>query len=334
MGLRSPGVQEFLEPGLKLLEDIPFWQDQSDGLAVFLAPEVFHYYRLPLSFEELVVVGDRFHLKPLLPLLSGDGRFYVLALSQNEVRLLQGSQYCVDKIELKEVPKSLAETLKYDEPLKQLQYHSGTPSSAGKTKSSVIFHGQGVGADDKDTNILRYFQQINKGISELFESEESPLVLAGVEYLLPIYREANTYPHLVKEGITGNPEVFDEKELHTQAWNIVQPLFLKTQHERYEKYKELVGTGNTAVSNELKEIIPAAYYGRVETLFVSTKKHQWGSFDPDTKEIHLQEKSGQRGEDLLDFAAIQTLLHGGTVYAGEPEKIPDDKGLVAAIFRY
>jgi hypothetical protein len=30
-------------------------------------------------------------------------------------------------------------------------------------------------------------------------------VLAGVEYLLPIYREANTYPHLLAEGIHGNP---------------------------------------------------------------------------------------------------------------------------------
>jgi len=42
-----------------------------------------------------VVVSDRFHLKPLLPLLTGDGRFYILALSQNQVRLLQGTRYSV-----------------------------------------------------------------------------------------------------------------------------------------------------------------------------------------------------------------------------------------------
>lgn len=33
-----------------------------------------------------------------------------------------------------------------------------------------------------------------------------PLVLAGVEYLLPIYRRANTYPYLLDGGVTGNPE--------------------------------------------------------------------------------------------------------------------------------
>jgi hypothetical protein len=38
-------------------------------------------------------------------------------------------------------------------------------------------------------------------------------------------------------------------------------------------------------------------------------------------------------EDMLDFAAIHTLLNGGTVYAVEPEKVPDEAP-AAAIFRY
>ena len=38
-------------------------------------------------------------------------------------------------------------------------------------------------------------------------------------------------------------------------------------------------------------------------------------------------------EDMLDFAAIHTLLNGGTVYTVEPEEVPDE-ALAAAIFRY
>jgi hypothetical protein len=75
-----PEEQELLEPTRSLLQDNPFWQHQGDGLTVFFSPGEFQYYRLPISLEELVVVGERFHLKPLLPLLSGDGRFHVLAL--------------------------------------------------------------------------------------------------------------------------------------------------------------------------------------------------------------------------------------------------------------
>jgi len=45
----------------------------------------------------------------------------------------------------------------------------------------------------------------------------------------------------------------------------------------------------------------------------------------------LAEKRGD--EDLLEFAAIQTLLNGGTGYRVAAEKIPDTDPL-AAVFRY
>ena len=53
--------------------------------------------------------GDRFHLKPLLPLLTGDGRFYVLAVSQNAVRLLQGTRHSIHEIRPELMPKSFAD---------------------------------------------------------------------------------------------------------------------------------------------------------------------------------------------------------------------------------
>jgi hypothetical protein len=54
-----------------------------------------YHYHLLVTFVFNTEDSDRFHLKPLLPLLTGDGRFYILALSQNQVRLLQGTRYSV-----------------------------------------------------------------------------------------------------------------------------------------------------------------------------------------------------------------------------------------------
>ena len=68
-------------------------------------------------------------------------------------------------------------------------------------------------------------------------------------------------------------------------------------------------------------------------LFVAIGVQRWGSFDPDTDAVHWHDKAEPGDEDLLDFAAIQTFLNGGTVYAVEPENVPDDRHL-AAIFRY
>ncbi|MBC7076734.1 MAG: hypothetical protein H5T92_00240 [Synergistales bacterium] len=214
LGLRSPQARELLEPARKLLVDSAFWWHQSDGLAVFAAANLFRFYRLPLDFAELVVVGERCHVKPLLPLFMGDGHFFVLALSQNQIRLLEGTRYSVDEIDLEGVPTSLVEALGEDRE-KQLQFHTRTGAS-GTGRRAAGFHGHDP-ADEAKDRILRYFRQVNDGLSQVLKDERAPLVLAGVDYLLPLYREANTYPHLSEQGITGNPEALTPAELHGRA---------------------------------------------------------------------------------------------------------------------
>ena len=58
-------------------------------MALFRAPGFTQVFHLPRAFPERCAVGDRFFLKPLLPLVAEDDVFYVLALSRNEVRLLE-----------------------------------------------------------------------------------------------------------------------------------------------------------------------------------------------------------------------------------------------------
>jgi len=328
-GIRAPEAKAFLEPTQKLLQDSLFWQHQSDGLALFLCAEYFRFFRLPLDFQELVVVADRFHIKPLLPLFSGDGRFYILALSQNEVRLLQGTRDIVQEINPQGIPHSLAEALRYDDPQRQLQFH--TQTAGGPNKRSAMFHGHGVGADDTKDNILRYCQQIDRGLHEVLKDEQAPLVCAGVDYLLSIYKEANTYSPLMDKGVDGNPEEMSEEDLHKRAWSIVEPYFEREQQEALAQYRQFIGTGKG--SHDVKEIIPAASFGRVEALFCAVGIQQWGLFDADTGSVTLHDRKQPGDEDLFDSAAVQTLLHGGTVYGMEPEAVPDGAPL-AALFRY
>jgi hypothetical protein len=156
-------------------------------------------------------------------------------------------------------------------------------------------------------------------------------VLAGVEYLFPIYREANTYPHLLEQGIPGNPEGVRSEELHQQAWEVVQPVLEKAVNDAAAQYDELVGTGRS--SNDIREVVQAAYYGRVDSLFVALGVHLWGSFDPKNDKVVIDREHEPGNEDLLDLSAVHTLLKGGTVYAMDADKVPDD-GLMAAIYRY
>jgi hypothetical protein len=205
--------------------------------------------------------------------------------------------------------------------------HSGI-SSGGQGTFSSVMHGSGVEAKE---NIKRYFRRIDKGLLELVKDERVPLVLAGVDYLHPIYKEVNTYPHLMEDGIGGNPEHLSAKELHAQAWTVIRPYFQKAQQEAVDQHKQLISSGRA--SKRVRKIIPAACHGRVELSFVVPEFQQWGTFDPSTDELHLHKKEETGDEDLLELTAIQTLLNGGTVYVVEPDKMPDTEP-IAAVLRY
>ncbi len=328
-GVRSPDVRKMLKPAQDLMDNPGFWQKQSHGLAVFLTTDTFHFYRLPLLFEELVMITHSFHLKPLLPFFASDGHFYILALSQNQIRLLEGTHHTVDEIVLESMPQSLAETLKFEHFNTQLQFHTGT-SSSGPGESTGVFHSNDPHEEDK-TKLLQWFHKINDELQNVILGRQSPIVLAGVEYLFPLYKEANSFPHLVEVGIPGNPEELRPEELHKKAWHLVQPFFMQVQEHAAAQYYQLSKTGQA--TTDVKEVVKAAHQGRVADLFVALGVRVRGSFERSTNTVQIDEGAGIGDEDLLDRAAIQTILNGGTVYAVEPEQVPDH-GLLAAVFRY
>jgi len=332
-GWRPPEIDEIVEAPRRLLQESPFWQHQLDGLALFVSPELFETYRLPLKFEPLTVVSDRFHIKPILPLFSDDGRFYILALSQGKVRLFQGTRNTVDEIALENAPQSIDDALWYDDPEKQLQSHTSTSGTGGEpaAEPGVVHHGQGVTDDEELQRLRRYFQDVSTAVQDQLADEESPLVLAAVDYLHPLYKEADSSPHLLDKGIEGNPDDLSAEALHAKAWEIVEPLFAEAKEEVVERYNQMAHSEQA--SDDLEMIVPAAVQGRVDALFVAVGTQKWGSYDIDTHSIEVHEESQNGDEDLLDFAAVQTMAYGGTVYAVDPGQVPGDSP-IAAVFRF
>jgi hypothetical protein len=332
-GLRTQEAQDLLQPIQQLLPNRDFWQRQRHGLALFIAPQIFRAYRVPLALDELIVVSYRFHIKPLLPLLSGDGHFFVLALSQKAARLLRGTRFNIEEVELQGIPQGVATALQYDDVEKRDHHYPGSQGRAAGGVSPLAGHGVDVtdATHEPHDAILRYFQQVDTGLRTILRNEHAPLVLAGVEYLLPIYQRANTYPYLLKEGITGNPEGLRPEELQERAWAIVQPHFQQAQEGAAAQYRHLIGTGRAA--SDIPAIVMAAYDGRIGTLFVPVGVQQWGMFDRESRAVQVHQAAEAGDEDLLDVAAMYTLLRRGTVYAVTPNELPD-RSLAAAILRY
>ncbi|WP_414527690.1 hypothetical protein [Nodularia chucula] len=327
MGMRHTEVIDFLQPAHEL-DKTDFWQNQGEGLAIFISPQMFRYYRVPMEVPELVVVSNRFHLKPLLHLINNDGKFYLLALSQKDIRFFEGTAYSLSEMEVENMPRNMDEALVEENIQKGVQHRVG--GNASQQPGDV--HGQGSPDQDQhQVKILQFFHIVDRAVHEKIRGDNAPLILTGVDYLFPIYQGANTYAYLIEPGISGNPEVMKPEELHKLAWPIVAPLFEQNQQSAMALYQQLAGTGTT--SSDIKEIVSATYCQRVDSMFVPVNMQIWGKFDPDTMNVDLHSEPEPDDEDMLDLAAMQTLINGGKVYTVESEKMPDSTP-VAAIFRY
>jgi hypothetical protein len=336
MGMRHTEAVNLLQAARELDQN-DFWEHQEQGLAIFISPQVFRYYCLPTELPELVVVGNQFHLKPLLHLLNSDRKFYLLALSQNNVRFFEGNYYGIQEVEVENMPQNLDEVLLIqDSSEKGVQHRIASPrgGTANSFQQPGQFHGQGSPEQDRhQVGILQFCYAIDKALHEKLRDEQAPLIVAGVEYLHPLYREANTYPHLLAEGITGNQEIIQPEDLHHQAWPIVSPLLDEHQQAAIALYQQLSGEDTAKASSDIKEIVPAAYYQKVDTLLVPWRQQVWGKFDPDTMNVDLHSEPEPDDEDMLDVAAVYTFLNGGQVYTVTPEQMPNGQA-IAAIFRY
>lgn len=331
-GLREPEADEYLQSARRLLDDSFFWATMSDGLAIFLSKDYFRYYRLPIQLPELVVVANRFHVKPLLPMLAADGRFYVMAISQKAVRLLESTRFSFNELDIAgKIPRSLAEALRFDDIDREAQYHHhfgrGVASLGGQMISA---HGAEV--EETKENLLRFFFQIDRSLQrEILHNETAPLVVIGVDYLFPIYQKANTYKYLLDKPVTGSPDKMSPTELHQQAVSVVESHFKKRQDEAMRLYRELAGLGR--ITTNLEKVVSDSYFGRVYILFVAANLQQWGNYDPFTNKVEVHSEEESCDIDLLDFAAAHTLARRGEVYAVEAGKVPDG-GLAAAVLRY
>ncbi|MGO1383643.1 MAG: baeRF3 domain-containing protein [Arachnia sp.] len=326
--MRRPDIEALLKPARDLQHDSMAWQYMSDGLAMFLTPDSQQTYRLPAPLPELATVGDRFITGPLMHLLSGDEHYLMLGLSQNEVRLLDGSRHSVVQVELDSFPTSLEDAI---EPAESRSSTMARPTGGGRGGRAVFF-GHGTGDDSARENDLNLFmRQVADGLSEILRDQHIPLVLVGLDASVAAYRDANKYGNVLDEAVIRNPDQLSAQELHDLAWPIVEARLRAERQTVIDRFHELNGTGR--VASDLSAVGEAAEQGRVDTLFLRAQPWCWERTSRDDLAVVRLGKDERYAEcEALDKAAVDTLSNGGVVYATSHQVADDSE--VAAIMRY
>jgi hypothetical protein len=327
-GVAQETIHAVLGPALNQLtkDKDEFWTHASDGLAAFFAPGFARFYRLPAPFADRVVVGPRFHVTPLLGYVGDDGRFFTLALSRNQVRLLEGTAHSWRRIEVHGMPASLAEARPAHDRDEPLNYH--THRGGLGVRMQAVYHGQGVGIDDRKKEFLTYCQAIDRAIHSILGEGHAPLVLATAKHHAAIYRQANRYDHLLADIVRGNPDRTSDAELHERAWALVAPQFHARAELAAARYHQLAGTGRS--TRQFEEILPAARRGELETLLVATGREIPGRFDAKTDRAEELSLYAPDAEDLVNVAASYFLDRGRNVFVVEPAAL--DGAAMAGVY--
>ncbi len=324
--VREKEIDELLDDARKLLDNPKFWRHNEKGLALFISDGEFEYYRIPHAFNERVMVDDHFLITPLVPMITLEGSFCILALSQKKMRLLKCTRASVEEIELEEAPDSLEEFLKYDVNESNLQHHAGQGANA-----QAIFHGQGGSRDTNTEEVINYLKAVENEVTSILRKRNDPLILAGVNEAMAEYRKVNNYSRLLDQTVSGNPDPKSNEEIKDEGWKVIKSYFLKGMYEDIERFGDL--SGSDKQSDNLSQIVEAAYYGKVESLFVPIGEHSWGWFDMERDTVHHSAEPQNGEHDLINMAAIKTLTQSGNVYALDKEDMPNGSS-IAAIFRY
>jgi hypothetical protein len=296
-----------------LIDDVAMWRYMARSLAIFATPDSIATFRLPNHLQEHLQVADRFFVKPLLRSVTFPNLGYVLALSQNRVRLLEvlpeGAPF---EVTVPDLPSDMDAVTAAE----------GAPGRAPRRRLA--------GDEGTKVRMAQYARRINQALRPVLQGD-APLVIAGTEPMVSIFRAACTYPDLQAETISGNPDTTTDADLAAAARTILDQAHAQLLADRLDEFEQRRSQSRALV--DLADVARAATRGMVDTVFVDIDDNVPGQLDDTTGEVTFADGEDPQAYGLVDEIVRQVWLTGGNVLAVRREDVPDG-GTVAAILRY
>ena len=297
-----------------LADDTDFWARQGHSLAVLATPSSLRTFQIANRLSPIVEVSDRFHVKPLLRSATFPQAAFVLALSQNAVRLIEVSP---------------------DEPPVELRIPDmprDAASAVGKASlGDRSADGRVQGDEGLKVRLRQYSRKVDQALRPVLAGLDLPLILASTEPLESIFRSVSTYPHFAPTTILGNPDTTSDGELAEASRQVLDELYAQELTQLRSLYEQRVSQGRA--TDDLAAIARAATFGAVDTAFVDIDETVPGFVDEADGALTLDESDDAVNYGVVDEIARRVLLAGGRVLAVRQEDIPGP-GSAAAILRY
>lgn len=299
-------------------EDDELWRYQANSLAVFATPDDVKTFRLANHLESTVEVADRFDLKSLLRATTFEHAAYVVALSEDSVRLVEiFPDLPPEVIEVPDLPESLASELR--------------PEGAGQRP--LTRHG-GKG-DRGDTGAMRkreltkYCRRIDAALAPVLQGSDVPVIVMAVQPIASIFHNLCSAPNLLPEILSRSPDRATPAEIAAEARGLLEEHYRERVAGFREHYEQRFASHRA--SNDLAEVARAATMGAVETLYVDIEGEAKGTIDESGAVDWSADREGSYG--LASEITRRALASGAQVVALRQQDMPAP-GEVAATLRF
>lgn len=320
-------INELLEPVHKFVKAEELQSGSGLARILFRSHDTFRRFVLAVNpAPKTCNTGNCFYIRPVLASLASPANVYLLEVTKKSVELLACGPADVTRVELpKGTPKTLDEAMGFDQPDHDLMNRSSAGPSTGAMQG--VKFGTGSGRERQHAHLRDFYRIIDRGVNEVLRAEGAPLILAGVEEDVAIYRTANTYANVLDQGIPGSlGAAASHPEILRQAHDLARFDLERRAALAMAEAKERLAPAR--FSTDLNAILRAAVTGRISSLYLDENVERIGIFDGKA----FGGTTNWHDEDLLNVAAIETLTRGGAVYSVPSHQMAG--AVIAASLRY
>lgn len=320
-GMHAQDAAKMTEPLKTMAGEPRLLASHRDSICLFRSPRTLHCFSIRPTAEAEFRVEERFVLGPVLAHLDYRQSFLLLALAGKHIRLLRCEGGDVEAVPIPDgVPESIADFIYADE----------RGPEQGKNHAFGVQFGSETAKEKRGHFRRGFMTAIDRGLQPVYRAHGLPLVLAGVEEEAAAYTAVSEYAELLPEPVRMSPDGgATDTELAEAGAQIAKRWSSAAEKQALAEYNN---AGPARRRADGKTILQAAAAGMIQHLFVA----RGGRMEGDARRLTglgAAEGYVYRNDDLVNAAAVETLLHKGTVWLIEPEQMPE-AGVLAAVLRY
>jgi hypothetical protein len=290
-----------------------FWKHQAHGLGVLATPNSLRTFRLPYAPKPLAEVADRYHLTPLVRAMTSPHDLFVLALSEESVRLIHVvANLPPAAVDVPQLPKNA------DQATRRPSIHVRAPRG----------HLQNL--EGEKILLHLYARRIDQALRGVLAGRATPLVLAAAEPIASVFRSVNSHPQLVDEAVLEDATHMTDRQIADLALPILNRLYARELKDLIARFDELKPRRATT---DVSYAAHAATAGAVDSLLVDLDAVIPGLVSEVDGSVTYATNDDAETYSVVDEVARRALCTGARVLGAKRDDLPNRAPLIA-ILRY